>query len=200
MDDDLYPTIDVNLNEVNYIDIKANSGIVRENYEITIQNCIPRPVPGCYNRPKAKKQRKPWSIPISLFKDYIVDTEVLWSKCFEEDWKRLVKPKMKEENLAKCKELLKANYKTVKEAYKYYAALGKTENLFSINKLTLTDFIAHKIFLFDGDKLTDMDLTFSSVKGRPKVAKFQPRTALIRFEFLEMMFRLALKKYYDSIL
>ncbi len=119
------------------------------------------------------------------------------AKCFEEDWKRMVKPRMKEEHLAKCKEFLKSNYRIFKETYKYYAAIGRTENLFAINKLTLTDFIAHKIFLYDGDKLTDMDLTFSTVKGRPKVAKFQPRTALVRFEFVELLFRLALKRYLE---
>ena len=87
-----------------------------------------------------------------------------------------------------------------KETYKYFAAIGKTENLFAINKLTLTDFVAHKIFLYDGDRLTDMDLTFSTIKGRPKVSKFQPRTALVRFELLELLLRLSLKKYYDCIL
>ena len=87
-----------------------------------------------------------------------------------------------------------------KESYKYYSALGRTENLFSINKLILSDFIAHKIFLYDGDHLMDMDLTFSGVKGRPKIAKFQPKTALVRFEFLELFFRLAIKRYFDSII
>ena len=88
-------------------------------------------------------------------------------------------------------------YSNRKETYKYFSAIGKTENLFSMNKLTLTDFIAHKICLYDGDKLTEMDLTFSTIKGRPKTAKFQPRTALVRFEFLEILLRLAIKKYYD---
>ncbi len=76
MEDELYPIVDVALTEVNYIDFKPNPSMVRESYEITIQNCIPRPVPGLHHRPKAKKQRPPWSIPISLFKDYTVDTEV----------------------------------------------------------------------------------------------------------------------------
>ena len=185
---------------MNYIDIKSNPGIVKESFEITIQNCVPRPVAGYHHRPKAKKTRAQWTFPASLFKDYIIDSATLMAKCFEEDWKRMVKPKMKEEDLAKCKEILKKNYRIIKEAYKYYAAIGKAENLFVINKLTLTDFIAHKIYLYDGDKLTDMDLTFSLVKGRPKTAKFQPRTALVRFEFMELLFRLAIKRYLDGII
>ena len=71
--------------------------------------------------------------------------------------------------------------------------------MFTINKLILSDFIAHKINLYDGDNLTEMDITFSTIKGKPKVAKFQPRTALVRFEFMELLFRLALKRYYESI-
>lgn len=86
-----------------------------------------------------------------------------------------------------------------KETFKYYSALGRTEYMFTVNKITLSDFIAHKIFLYDGDHLTEMDITFSTVKGRPKAAKFQPRTALVRFEFMELLFRLALKRYFESI-
>lgn len=119
-------------------------------------------------------------------------------RCFEEDWKRITKPKMSEEDTAKTKVLLKKNYRVLKEAYKYYAAIGRTENLFAINKITLTDFIAHKINLFDGDKLTDMDLVFMTIKGKPKNAKFQPKTALVRFEFIELLWRLALRKYFES--
>ena len=202
----MYPYIDVSLSEVNYLEINANPNIVTTNYEITIQNCVPRPVPGCHTRPKIKKARIPWTFPISLFKSYVPDSTTLMRRCFEEDWKRMGKPKMSEESLKKCKDVLKENYYYLymviiiyrKEAYKYYSAIGRTEGLFAINKLTLSDFIAHKIYLYDGDKLTDMDLTFSIVKGKPKTAKYQPRTGLIRFEFLELLFRLALKRDFDS--
>lgn len=105
---------------------------------------------------------------------------------------------MKEESVVQCKAFLKKHYRILRETYKYYAAIGRTENLFAINKLTLTDFIAHKICLFDGDKLNDMDLAFMTIKGKPKIAKFQPKTALVRFEFMELLWRLALKKYYES--
>lgn len=64
--------------------------------------------------------------------------------------------------------------------------------------LTLTDFIAHKIFLLDGDKLNDMDISFRTIKGRPKNCKNQPRTALVRYEFIELLWRVAIKKFYES--
>ncbi|MDR3547217.1 MAG: hypothetical protein P4M11_02885 [Candidatus Pacebacteria bacterium] len=114
---------------------------------------------------------------------------------------------MKEDQLQLCKALFKKNYRLMysritmhhrRETYKYYSAIGRTEGLFAINKLTLSDLVAHKIFLLDGDKLTDMELAFMTIKGRQKVGKFQPKTALIRFEFLEMLFRIALKRFFDS--
>ena len=57
---------------------KLIATLVNDLYESTIINCVPRPVPGCHIRPKAKKARIPWSIPISLFKDYIVDNDVIF--------------------------------------------------------------------------------------------------------------------------
>lgn len=66
--------------------------------------------------------------------------------------------------------------------------------------MTLNDFIAHKIFLFDGDKLAEMDIVFMSIKGKQKIGKFQPKTGIIRFEFMELLLRLALKKYCECML
>lgn len=37
-----------------------------------------------------------------------------------------------------------------------------------------------------------------TIKGKPKSGKNQPKTALVRFEFVEMLFRLALKRFYES--
>ncbi len=85
-----------------------------------------------------------------------------------------------------------------REVYKYYAAIGRTDSLFAVNKLTLTDFLVHKIFLMDGDKLSDMDITYTTIKGKPKAGRFHPKTALVRFEFTEIIWRIALKKYYES--
>jgi hypothetical protein len=75
-DDELYPFIDVNLTEVNYMMNDVNTEILNNINEVTITNCVPRPISGYHFRPKAKKARIPWSIPISLFKDCIVDTDV----------------------------------------------------------------------------------------------------------------------------
>lgn len=75
-DDDVYPPADIELKQLNYIDVKANTTIVKDNYDILLQNCVPRPWTGYIHRQKVKKGRRPWSIPISLFRDFIPDTEV----------------------------------------------------------------------------------------------------------------------------
>ncbi len=98
------------------IQVKANSNIVRESYNISIQNCIPRPVPGAFYRPKAKKVRKPWSFPESVFRDYVPDSDALIGRCFEEDWTHISKPKLKEDQMAKCRVLLKQNYRVMYQA------------------------------------------------------------------------------------
>lgn len=213
-DDELYPFVDVNLTEVNYMVNDINTGIVNDVNEVTAINCVPRPVAGFHFRPKTKKARVPWSIPISLFKDYIVDTDVrtganVDAVCevlpggLEEDGEAQDEGRGSDEVQGNLQKKLPhsvlpcvTGYR--KETYKYYSAIGRTELMFTVNKLTLSDFIAHKICLYDGDHLTEMDITFSTVKGRPKVAKFQPRTALVRFEFMELLFRLALKRYYEG--
>ena len=72
----MYPYANVSLTQMNYFDVKANPAIAKDSYEVILQNCVPRPMPGYHHRPKAKKGRAPWSIPISLFRDYIKDTDV----------------------------------------------------------------------------------------------------------------------------
>ena len=62
--DELYPIIDVDIMEVNFMVNKLNTTLLSDLYESTVINCLPRPVPGCHIRPKVTKARIPWSIPI----------------------------------------------------------------------------------------------------------------------------------------
>jgi hypothetical protein len=115
---------------------------------------------------------------------------------------------MSEDQLDKCREILKKNYRYLyyyfpnnffrKETYKYYAAIGRTENLFAINKLTLTNLLAHKIGLLDAEKLAEADLLFTFIKKKPKKGKNHPKTGVIRFEFIEIIWRLALMKFFET--
>ena len=57
--------------------MNRNPSILNTRNEITIPNCFPRPISGSHYKPKLKLGKVSWSIPISLFKDYIPDTDVL---------------------------------------------------------------------------------------------------------------------------
>ena len=74
--DEVYSLVEVDIDQINVLQIKPNPNIVKETYEISIQNCVPRPLSGEFYRAKAKKKRRPWPFPESLFRDYVPDTEV----------------------------------------------------------------------------------------------------------------------------
>jgi Ran GTPase-activating protein (RanGAP) involved in mRNA processing and transport len=78
----------------------------------------PRVDPYVYLPPAAEKERIPWSIPISLFKDYRFDTPVKptqdhYQKCFEFDWSCCKVPRLIKDpgELANIKETLRARYR-----------------------------------------------------------------------------------------
>lgn len=78
----------------------------------------PRIPPYVYMPPEAEKTKIPWSIPISLFKEYRFDTPVrlmqdYYMKCFEVDWSCCKIPKLVKdpEELGKIKEILRSRYK-----------------------------------------------------------------------------------------
>jgi hypothetical protein len=67
------------------MDIKLNKQIVDSFYEPTIKT-LPRTKDLIYIPPKKKKQKKKWTFPISLFKDWRKDDDDLLGKCFDNDW------------------------------------------------------------------------------------------------------------------
>lgn len=129
------------------------------------------------------------------------------NRCFEFDWNLISKPKLSKEDLEKCKQKLKLNYNLMfilnrRDLYKYFSAIGKTEATFAINWNTITDVLLNQIKLIDGEKLTvsTSDLLFKGIKGKKiaGISKAIPKTALVRFETLEIIYKLALLRYYES--
>ena len=57
-----------------------------------------------------KKADIPWSIGLSMFKDYNSETDTMVDKCFEFDWARLKMPKFRTSNEAEVKERCRAMY------------------------------------------------------------------------------------------
>jgi hypothetical protein len=78
----------------------------------------PRTPPFPYLPPNIARSKTPWSIPISLFKDYKFDNDVsarqdTFNKCFEFDWKCCKVPKLikEESELSATKEVLRTHYR-----------------------------------------------------------------------------------------
>lgn len=54
--------------------------VLDEDYTPMNKQCRPRPPDKIYIRPRNRRPRTPWSIPISLFKDYQIENEEILTK------------------------------------------------------------------------------------------------------------------------
>lgn len=64
---------------MNYTSGKTKS-VLDEDYRPINKDCLPRPPDKVYVRPRNRRPKTPWSIPISLFKDYVIENEELLDK------------------------------------------------------------------------------------------------------------------------
>ena len=78
--------------------------------------------------------------------------------------------------------------------YKVCSVLGRADNIFGVNKTVLTDLLVHKMDVYTPENLVDLELIVTTIKGRTKLGKNQPKTALVRFEFIELFLRIAHNK------
>eukprot|EP00359_Climacostomum_virens_P009598 CAMPEP_0204913250 /NCGR_PEP_ID=MMETSP1397-20131031/11196_1 /ASSEMBLY_ACC=CAM_ASM_000891 /TAXON_ID=49980 /ORGANISM="Climacostomum Climacostomum virens, Strain Stock W-24" /LENGTH=869 /DNA_ID=CAMNT_0052084449 /DNA_START=77 /DNA_END=2683 /DNA_ORIENTATION=- len=187
-------SLDLDVEDLNYMTPSGPS------YSITAPlKTKPRTPPYVYIPPEAEKEKIPWSIPISLFKEYKFDVPDLYMKCFEFDWSCCKIPKIIKdgEELAKIKEILRHGYKHIKESYKYFSAIGSSGSVPSVGLNVFTEF-ANSFGLMDGVlmNLADLDFNlkgalFNEVKNNPR----NPANSLVRYQFMEIIVRLALDKY-----
>lgn len=73
----------------------------------------PRLYDKIYTRPVNKRPRTPWTFPISLFKDYTIETDQKVNECFEYDYSLMKFPRMTDEEMTSVKEELRKAYKTM---------------------------------------------------------------------------------------
>ena len=90
-------------------------------------------------------------------------------------------------------------YWIIKEHYKIQAGYGMLGNVFSVALNQYTDFIKETIDMIDGEKInqSDADRLFITVNAN-KRGPLIPANALVRCQFMEILIRLALKKYFES--
>jgi NLR family CARD domain-containing protein 3 len=90
-----------------------------------------------------------------------------------------------------------------RESYKYFSALSPSGTVPSIGLNTFSDIIYNlQVIDYRTLKLSDVDLIFVSTlaSGATYKSRMNPDRQLIRFQFLEILVRLAIEKYFKSSL
>jgi len=179
-------------------------GIIDSNLEINC-NLKPRMRPEVYIPAEIEKEKIPWTIPMSVFKDYKPETDEVLKRCFEVDFEtsRIQKVVKKPDELEKVRTLLFNAYKKLKGAYKYYSSISGSGDVWAIGTNMFTDLLT-KCKMFDEVNLglKDADLKFITTvtKTDPALMKNprNPERMLVRYQFLEIWVRLADQKFLTS--
>mmetsp|Transcript_6210 Transcript_6210/g.15516 ORF Transcript_6210/g.15516 Transcript_6210/m.15516 type:complete len:861 (+) Transcript_6210:1384-3966(+) len=154
--------------------------------------------------PKRKPVTGPWRFESSVFYKYKQDTDALLDKAFEKDFAQTKIPtsgplKKDPEEAERVREVLQRNYAVFKDVFKHYSAAFSSEvfnmagNAFNevLNVCEITEDVAK------GCNRTEADMVFiSSNMSGPKNQQLNPKRALCRFQFLELMTSLAITKFF----
>ena len=177
---------------MNYI----NSTVDKHLY-YKIETTRPRMPALMYTPPAEDLERIPWSLGISLFKDYRFTDHKLITECFELDWNMSRLPALVKIPLqqAQIKEILLENYENILETYKTLAAYGGSE-VFSIGSNVFFDFL-NECKLIDGlYGASDIGVNWNaSVAPKDKGQLYNPGNSLVRYEFMEILVRVANDRY-----
>lgn len=144
---------------------------------------------------KVEYEKIPWSLGISIFSNYSLETEELKTECFEFDWSytkltNLIKDEIIREQ---AKDLLRTKYDLVLEAYRTLSALSGSE-AFAIGSNALNDFLNQGKVFDNYFTLSDMGITWNSTNSKSNQLN-NSGTGLCRYEFLELIARVANDKY-----
>mmetsp|Transcript_26785 Transcript_26785/g.25810 ORF Transcript_26785/g.25810 Transcript_26785/m.25810 type:complete len:162 (-) Transcript_26785:686-1171(-) len=130
---------------------------------------MPRPPPKKIKG--LRREKTPWDVRNSVFKDYVPDNEAMLTKCFDLDWSCSKIPKFikDERDRENCKQYLRSIYKSIREVYKSYAGISPCNGVPSIGSNVFQD-IVNSCGIIDGDlvKLSDIDLEFISTNAGQK--------------------------------
>lgn len=109
------------------------------------------------------------------------------------------KLKYKKSTEEEVKIVAKEMYPFIFLVYKQLSGLGMNGNIPSITLNTFTDFIKDSMDMIDGENinLADNDRIFITVNANKK-APLIPANSLVRYQFVEIILRLAFKRYFDS--
>ena len=123
---------------------------------------------------------------------------------FEHDWEFIMKPSFKdEEELEEVKMALKDNYWLIREVYKYNASYGTPagNTPFAVSMNQYFYFWRQAKLLKNKSIIaSELDTLFLMMNKRYQWTPLNPGTSIIRYQFLEVIMRIGLKKWrkYES--
>jgi len=159
----------------------------------------PRPVRVGFPNDDESKESE-WDFKKSIFYGYRFDHDDLLKKCFDYDWKYWKIPNIVKnyEELEKIHDYLKSIYPAIREVYKFYAGVSPCSNVPCISQNAFIEIVnMTNIIDMKELKLSDIDLEFTATKAGNKKNKLNPdKWWLVRYQLMEILVRIALKKYF----
>jgi hypothetical protein len=142
------------------------------------------------------EKRVVWKVAKSLFKDYKFWNSSHVNDCLEFDWKE-----SKIENFVKqeservlLKEVLRSHYIKLTEIFRLLASQSGNEYL-TVGNNVLTDFF-YQTKVFDQlYSLADLGVNWNAVTVHKNRQPYNPITSLCRYEFIELIVRVALDRF-----
>eukprot|EP00357_Protocruzia_adherens_P001184 CAMPEP_0115016550 /NCGR_PEP_ID=MMETSP0216-20121206/27513_1 /TAXON_ID=223996 /ORGANISM="Protocruzia adherens, Strain Boccale" /LENGTH=922 /DNA_ID=CAMNT_0002387047 /DNA_START=323 /DNA_END=3091 /DNA_ORIENTATION=+ len=188
----------VKVEKLNYMEVERLKEL--ENKEAVLSRARAKPRQGLQKLPQKERPPTPWSVERSIFKGYKPDSQSLLNRCFEVDWNcsripRLIKDA---EQCEAVKEIFRENYRVIREVYKVLAACNVQGLTFAVTLNTFTEF-CNSTGIIDGRamQLADVDFNFISTNSAANgiTDSRNPKRALIRYQMMEILARLAMDKY-----
>ncbi|CAD8082483.1 unnamed protein product [Paramecium sonneborni] len=138
-----------------------------------------------------------------IFRGMIGDSIEILDQSFEFDWncskiQRFVKSDYEK---MKLKEYFRQKYQLIKDIYKYFSSFGYQPPQFDVFCIQFGQFNKILSPLIDGENLKQSDLESDLVSIKNNVDSkyiYNPDKAIIRYQFMEVLFRLANDKYIRS--
>ncbi|CAG9334034.1 unnamed protein product [Blepharisma stoltei] len=142
-----------------------------------------------------------WKIETSsIFKDIAPETEEFIDKCFDFDWgfTKIDTFFKSTEDMESCKRLLRRYYPLIRNTYKILSAISGNE-IFSMGINAFFDFL-NQCGTFDSYySAADVGVNWNAtLSSKIKNQTYNPGNALIRYEFLEVLARVAYDKFFKS--
>ena len=141
-----------------------------------------------------------WSFANSIFKDYNVDDDQVLNDCFEYDWKCSKIPNLLKDpkDLENTKTFLREKYKIIRESYKTLSAYSTSE-IPCIGSNSIIELLSLCNIFDNLYGISDFGVNWNScIVPTVKNQVFNPANALVRYEFLEIIVRVAYDRYYRT--